>query len=72
MVLSAQAAVTPAGKPVGVSIPVAPVEICVILVNGVLIHKVGELEAALTVKRGFTAIVPVAFILPHPPVKGIE
>ena len=72
MVLSAQAAITPEGKPVGVPMPVAPVVLCVILVNGVLVHKVGVLEAALTVNIGFTVIVPVAFTEPHPPVKGIE
>ena len=54
MVLSAQAAVTPEGKPVGVPIPVATEVLCVILVNGVLIQTVGVLEAALTVLFGDT------------------
>ena len=70
MVLDAHAAVTPEGKPVTAPIPVAPVVLCVILVNGVLIHRVGVLEATLEVFT-FTVIVPVAFTLPHPPVKGM-
>ena len=69
--LLAHAAVTPAGKLVGVPIPVAPVVVCVIAVNAVLIHKVGVLEAADTVFAGVTVIVPVAFTEPHPPVNGI-
>ena len=72
IVLFAQAAVTPAGKPVAVPIPAAPVVVCVILVNAVFIHNVGVLDAvpAVTVV-GFTVIVPVAFTLPQPPVNGI-
>ena len=46
IVLLAHAAVTPEGKPVGVPIPVAPLVLCVIFVNGVLIHRVGVLKAA--------------------------
>lgn len=49
MVLDANDAVTPAGKPDGVPIPVAPVVVNVILVSAVLIHTVGLLDAALTV-----------------------
>jgi hypothetical protein len=45
--------------------PVALVVVWVILVNGVLIHKVGVLDAALAVFV-FTVIVPVAFALPQP------
>jgi hypothetical protein len=41
-------------------------------VIAVLIHKVGEEEAALTVLAAFTVIVPVAFNVLHPPVKGME
>ena len=66
--LDAKAAVTPAGKPVGEPMPVAPVVVWVIAVNGVLIHKVGEDEAAPAVLFGVTIIVPVALILPQPPV----
>ena len=71
MVLEAQDAVTPVGKPVETPIPVAPVVECVIAVNTVLIHKVGDEEAALTVLFGSTIIVPVAITLAHPPVNGI-
>ena len=71
IVLLAHAAVTPAGNPVAVPIPVAPVVVCVIAVNAVLIHKVGVLEAADTVFAGVTVIVPVAFTEPHPPVNGM-
>ena len=41
----AQAALTPAGNPVAVPIPVALVVASVILVNAVLIHSVGVLDA---------------------------
>ena len=53
----AQAALTPAGNPVAVPIPVAPEVVCVIFVNVVLIHKVGVLEAAPTVLAGVTEMV---------------
>jgi hypothetical protein len=66
-----QTAVTPAGKPVAVPIPVAPVVVCVILVKAVLIHKVGDDEAAETVLSAVTVIVPVAFTVPQPPVNGM-
>ena len=72
MVLPAKEAVTPAGSPVGVPIPVAPVVVCVMGVSAVLIQSVGEADAALTVLAGVTVMVPVAFTLPHPPVRGIE
>lgn len=71
IVLDANAAVTPAGKPTAAPIPVAPVVAWVILVNAVLIHNVGVLDAAPAVLFGVTVIVPVAFTLPQPPVKGI-
>ena len=72
MVLANQEAVTPKGKPVAVPIPVAPVVVYVIGVRVVLIHKVGVLEATVTVLFGFTVILPVAFTVPHPPINGIE
>ena len=71
IVLVAHAAVTPAGKLVGVPIPVAPVVVCVIAVKAVLIHKVGVLDATLEVITGVTVIVPVALTVPHPPVNGM-
>ena len=40
-------------------IPVAPVVVCVILVNAVLIHNVCVDDAALTVFFGVTVIVPL-------------
>ena len=54
IVLLAQVADTPAGKPLTpetpvLDIPVAPVVVCVIAVNNVLLHKVGVDEATLAV-----------------------
>ena len=71
MVLDAQAAVTPVGKPVAVPIPVAPVVVLVIFVKTVFIHKVGVLEADPAVLLGVTIIVPVAFTEPQPPVNAM-
>ena len=71
IVLDAQVAVTPAGRPVAVPIPVAPVVVCVMLVSAVLMHKVGIEEAAPTVLSGVTVIMPEAFTVPHPPVSGM-
>ena len=72
MVLPAKEAVTPAGSPVGVPMPVAPVVVCVIAVSAVLIQTVGVDEAAPTVLAGVTVMVPVALALPHPPASGME
>ncbi len=71
IVFEDHAAVTPAGKPVAVPIPVAPVVPCVMLVNAVLIQRVGVLEAVPAVLSGVTVIVPVAFTVPQPPVNGM-
>ena len=76
IVLDANVADTPAGKPFApvtpsFAIPVAPVVVCVIAVNAVLIHNVGDDEAALTVLLGVTIIVPVAFTVPQPPVNSM-
>ena len=71
IVFDAKAAVTPAGKPVAVPIPVAPVVEIVIFVNAVLINNVGVDEGLPAVIESFTVIVPVALTLPHPPVNGI-
>ena len=49
IVFDAHAADIPAGNPVEVPIPVAPVVVCVILVKAVLIQSVGVEEAAPTV-----------------------
>ena len=67
----AQAALTPAGSPVAVPMPVAPVVACVIFVNAVLIHKVGVLDAAPAVLAGVTVMVPVALTELQPPVNGM-
>lgn len=45
MVLDAQAAVIPAGNPDDVPIPVAPIVVCLMFVNAVLIHTVGVDDA---------------------------
>ena len=71
MVFPAQVAVTPAGNPDAAPIPVAPVVVWVIGVIATLIHTVGLDDAALTVLFGVTVIVPVAFTVPQPPVKGM-
>ena len=71
IVLLAQVAVTPEGSPVAVPILVAPVVVCVIFVNAVLIHNVGVLEAAVAVLAAVTVMVPVALTLPYPPVNGM-
>ena len=71
MVLLAQAAVTPAGSPVAVPMPVAPEVVCVIAISAVLIHSVGIEDAAPAVLLGVTTMVPVALTEPQPPVRGI-
>ena len=67
----AHATVTPAGNPVAVPMPVAPVVAIVMAVSAVLIHNVGVEEGLPAVFAGVTVIVPVAFTLPQPPVNGI-
>ena len=70
-----QVAVTPEGKPVGVPIPVAPVV-------DIVIEDIGEEAQDPSITDGvgltkvlfgheITVILPVAFTLPQPPVKGI-
>ena len=44
IVFDAQLADTPAGSPMGVPMPVAPVVVCVIAVSTVLMHNVGVEE----------------------------
>jgi hypothetical protein len=70
IVFAAQAAVTPDGRPVAVPIPVAPVVVCVIGVNAVLIHNVGVEEAVPTVLSAVTVIVPVELL--HPVVAEVK
>ena len=64
-------ALTPAGKPVAVPMPVAPVVVCVMVVRALLIQIVGVDDAALVVFAGVTVIVPVADTVPQPPVNGM-
>jgi hypothetical protein len=55
--------------------PVALVVVCVIFVKAVLTVSVGVDEAAPAEHGGgvaLTVILPVAFTLPHPPVRGIS
>jgi hypothetical protein len=74
IILLAQAAVTPVGKPVAVPMPVALVVACVIFVKVVLTVNVGDEDAAPTAQAGapFTVILPIAFTFPQPPVNGIS
>ena len=64
IVFPPQVAVTPAGKPVGVPMPVAPVVLCVIGVREVLIQTVGNELWIDAVLLGFTVnnLVAVAFV----------
>ena len=68
MVLLAQKAVTPAGKLVGLPIPVALKVVCVMAVSAVLTRTDGELEAGPT---PMTEMVPVALRESQPPVNGM-
>ncbi|MBK7807563.1 MAG: hypothetical protein IPJ51_14905 [Saprospiraceae bacterium] len=70
IVLLAHAAVTPAGNPVAVPMPVAPVVVWVMAgLSAVLIQSV--LAALLVTAFGVTMIWPVAFTVPHPPSMGL-
>lgn len=77
IVFDAHVAETPAGKPFApdtplFDIPVAPVVAIVMLVNAVLLQRVGDDDGAPFVLEGVTVMVPVAFTtLPQPPVKGM-
>ena len=71
IVLELKDAPIPAGNPVAEPIPVAPIVVCVIAVNAVLIHSVGVDDAAPAVLFAVTVIVPVALTVPQPPVNGM-
>ena len=71
IVLAAQEAVTPAGSPVAVPMPVVAVVVCVIAVREVLLHRVGVEDADPTVLSVVTVLVPEAFTVPHPPVSSM-
>jgi hypothetical protein len=64
-------AVTPAGRPVGAPIPMAPVVGCVMAVSGVFTQSVGVEDGAAAVLAGVTVMVPVALTVPQPPVSGM-
>ena len=70
IILDAHAALTPAGKPVADPIPVAPVVVWVMFVNGELIHKDGAEDAAVAVLTALTVTVVFApvnpVVLTHP------
>ena len=68
---AAQAALTPAGKPIAAPMPVAPIVVWVMLVSTVLMHSVGVDEATLTVLFADTVMVPVALTVPQPPANGM-
>jgi len=70
IVFADQFADTPAGKPVAVPIPVAPVVVCVIGVRAVLIHNVGIEEAAPNVLVAVTVTTPVELL--HPVVADVK
>ena len=63
---------TPAGRPLKVA-PVAPVVLYVMLVSAVFTHtvcaSVPTAELNVIVLFGLTVIVPLAVMLPQPPVK---
>jgi hypothetical protein len=76
IVFVAHVADTPAGKPFApdtpsFEMPVARVVACVMAVNAVLIQSIGVEDAAPAVIFGVTMIVPVAFVIPQPPVSGM-
>ena len=76
MLLLAQVALTPAGKPFApetplLEIPVAPEVVWVIFVMAEFKHTVGVDDAVPAVLSAVTVIVPVAFTDPQPPVKGM-
>jgi len=72
MVLFAQVALTPLGKPTAVPMPVAPVVVMVMLgESAVLIQTVGLDEGAAAVLEAVTVMVPVALTVPQPPVRGM-
>ena len=74
--VAVQCAETPVGKlfppdTPSLLIPVARVVVWVMAVKTVLIHNVGDDDAALAVMLGVTMIVPVALTVPQPPVSGM-
>ena len=72
IVFEAHAAVTPAGSPLALPMPVAPVVVCVMAVSAILIDKVGVEDATPTVLSGVTvtmlvslsAVVQIGLVVP--------
>ena len=64
-------ALTPAGSPVEIPIPVAPEVTWVMLDMVVPTHNVGELDDALTVLLFTTLMIPLAYKVSQPPVRGM-
>ncbi len=71
MTLANHDAVTPAGRPVGEPIPVAPVVVCVM--DGIASpkHNVGEAEAGEAVFVG-VMVMDSAAVLAHKPAVGVK
>lgn len=69
--LDAQLAFTPLGNPKGTPIPVAPVVAWVTVGIAVFTHTDGLVEGTPAVLMAVTVMVPVAFTLPQPPVRGM-
>ena len=72
MRLLLQVAVSPAGKFVAAPIPVAPVVAIVITGESAVFIQMVRGVVTAAVLLAVTVIVPVALILPHPPVNGME
>ena len=64
MILKDHEAETPAGRLLGVPMPVAPVVVWVMVVSGVLIHSVGVDDAALTVLFVFVTVAVLLALIP--------
>ena len=62
---------TPAGSPVAVPMPVAPVVVWEIFVSAELMHNTGIEDAALAILTGLTLITPMALKVSQPPVRGM-
>ena len=72
IVLLLQVAFNPAGNPLGVPIPVAPPVVMLMLGDKATFTQVVRGEGAAAVLPATTAMVPVAFTVPQPPVSGME
>ena len=78
IILLAKVALTPAGKPLepdtpAFDIPVAPVVIAIVIdgIKSTFTFNVGSDDGETAVLAAVTEMIPVAFTLPQPPVKGM-